>query len=204
VNSLQPGLGDNPFATCRTRPGTLPFLFEAGQCDAHSLDELVARWIAHRRRGAVVGPHGSGKSTLLAALLPVLRRSGLPLVHVELHDGQRCLPSDAWARVGADTDCVLVIDGYEQLSWLQRLRLAAWSRLGGGLLITSHLPTWLPTICLLQPSLAAAQAIVRALQADQLEVITPSDVAAAFADHRGDLREMLFALYDLYESRHPT
>jgi energy-coupling factor transporter ATP-binding protein EcfA2 len=206
MSQNEPALGDNPFITQRTRPGALEFLFLSDQTDVASLDELVTRWHAQQRRGAIVGPHGSGKSTLLASLLKHLSQTGTQILHVELHDGQRHLPQAAREQLRhADRDLLLAIDGYEQLSLWQRLRWGLWAlRTGVGLIVTSHRGTWLPTLCRVRPALATAQAVVAALQTDRTPAITSQDVAEVFTQQRGDLRETLFALYDLYETRHRT
>jgi hypothetical protein len=46
----------NPFATCWTRPGALPFRFT----NRGTAEQLVAKLATQNWRGAIVGPHGSG------------------------------------------------------------------------------------------------------------------------------------------------
>ncbi|MEN1682151.1 MAG: hypothetical protein AAGJ46_21445 [Planctomycetota bacterium] len=53
----------NPFATCWTRPGAMPWIGEGGA----SSDALTTRLVT-LGGGQIIGPHGVGKSTLLAAL----------------------------------------------------------------------------------------------------------------------------------------
>src|SRR5687768_16842271 len=101
----------NPFSTRFTRPGAIPFILPPGQ----SLESLVERLQQQGWWGQIIGPHGSGKSTLLASLVPVLEASGRSVVTVSLHQGQHRLPPlDRSSVHGA---AVLMIDGYEQLSW---------------------------------------------------------------------------------------
>ena len=86
---------DNPFATCWTRPGALPFRFNNGQ----SAEQLVAKLAAQQWHGAIVGPHGSGKSTLLEALKPAIVAAGRSIQAISLRDGQRRLPRDFFATL---------------------------------------------------------------------------------------------------------
>jgi hypothetical protein len=52
--------------------------------------------------------------------------------------------------------------------------------------------------------LPTACRIVERLQQGTAAVIGPADVATAFARRGGNLREVLFDLYDLYEARRPN
>jgi hypothetical protein len=96
----------------------------------------------------------------------------------------------------------IVADGYEQLGRLGRARLRwAVRRAGGGLLVTAHTPIGLPSLLHTAPDLGTVQAIARTLLGDEAAKISDRDVAASFADHQGNVREVLFDLYDLYERR---
>jgi hypothetical protein len=188
---------DNPFCTARVRPGAIPFLFPPGETAA----DVVARFRDHQWRGQIVGPHGSGKSTLLAALLPEIERAGRAMVLITLHDGQRRLPFDPAERAQAGST-VVAVDGYEQLGAWRRLGLRRLCRRRGlGLLATSHAPIGLPTLLRTEPSPAIARRIVATLLGDDAASISPAEIDAAFARHGGNIRELLFGLYDLYESR---
>ena len=174
----------NPFSTRHVRPGAIPFRFPDGLDAAGLTDRLEANgW-----RGQIVGPHGSGKSTLLAALLPELRRR-LAVVRVELHDRERRLPAETWAT-GEGT--LLVIDGYEQLGWWTRRRVRKHCR---RLLVTTHRGQGLPDLYRTAVMVELAGAIVRGLLAEEVP-----DLARRLGHHRGNLREVLFELYDRYES----
>jgi hypothetical protein len=146
IRNPVPSRLSNPFATCWTRPGAIPYRFPPGQSAAQLVEQLGRRqwW------GEIVGPHGSGKSTLLATLLPRLPATGCDIRFISLHDGQRRLPRGwvdrAFVRGVSDADVdlgtqlaigvrdashntfdasrknpeashtLLVIDGYEQLA----------------------------------------------------------------------------------------
>ena len=97
---------------------------------------------------------------------------------------------------------MVIVDGYEQLGWWSRWRLRRCCRhASAGLLVTSHHEISLPVIYRTEPSLAIVEQLTRQLLVSGLPLITPDDVARAFDHCQGDVRETLFALYDLYELR---
>jgi hypothetical protein len=197
----------NPFSTRYVRPGALPFFFADGQ----SADALVERLRASGWWGEIVGPHGSGKSALLSALAPRLDQAGRSLLIVELHDGQRRLPPGVLDRSERPAETLLIVDGYEQLSWWSRWRLKQTCRLRGwGLLVATHRPAGLPRLATTRTDLDLARHIVAYLlgraageggsggRAARADAVTDQDVIECFASSGGDLREMLFMLYDRY------
>ena len=210
----------NPFTAARLRPGTIPYLFPPGE----DLSSLVARLVANRGRGEIVGPHGSGKSTLLAMLAAELSARGQQIVLIELRDGQRRLPRDWQPSVEQSTmprpesstsrvcdstagesrlpATLIFVDGFEQLGWLARwqLRRRCWQA-GWGLVVTSHAPAGWPTLATTRVDLATAQAVVNRLTAGTSGQPSAAEVADAFARCGGNLREMLFDLYDRYEAQ---
>ncbi|MBC7852861.1 MAG: hypothetical protein IAF94_05445 [Pirellulaceae bacterium] len=191
----------NPFATRFTRPGAIGYLFPPGQSAVGTLDLLRNNdwW------GEIVGPHGSGKSSLLAELLPLLEATGRRVSVCSLHQGDRTLPISKADVAAWNADTQVVIDGYEQLSWWSKRRLQASVKARqAGLLVTAHQPMGLPSLFTTKPTLDLARQIVaRLLEGgmDGTEVPSYDDVAAAFAAHGANLREMLFSLYDVYQRR---
>ena len=97
---------------------------------------------------------------------------------------------------------MLIIDGYEQLSHWQRFRVRRFCRRRGlGLLVTAHTAVGLPELWQTASDLELARQIVEQLQREYPSRVTSEDVAERFARREGDMREMLFDLYDLYEQR---
>jgi hypothetical protein len=197
--SLQPpSRRDNPFATCWTNPGALPFRFNNGQ----SAEQLVAKLAARHWRGAIIGSHGSGKSTLLESLKPAIVCAGRSIRAISLRDGQRRMPGNFFVTTASDCNSVLIIDGYEQLGWPARLQLRLWCRsTSAGLLVTSHKPVRLPRLVRLSPGHQLVEQLVDDLCYDQSTTITRADIAASCACHGSNVREILFALYDCHEER---
>lgn len=207
--TVQTGAPDsNPFATRFVRPGALSFEFPPGQ----SARQLVERLAAQGWRGAIVGPHGSGKSTLLAALLAELRARGHVVAEVSLHEGQRWLgrwpePFDGEGAGGcsparAGLPAVLAIDGYEQLGLASRW-LVHWRcrRRRLGLVVTTHRPTALPALFETRPTADLAARLVDRLLGDNAAASWTQAAERSFAAQRGNVREVLFELYDLYEAQ---
>jgi hypothetical protein len=192
---------ENPFATKFIRPGAIPFLFPEGV----TAESLVDRLRAADWSGQIVGPHGGGKTTLLRALAPEIQRRRRQLIWTALHDGQRKLPADVLRTVGTGAVRQLIVDGYEQLSRWQRWRLRRHcTRLRSGLLVTAHTDAGLPTIYHVHPGLGDFQQIARLLAAPSGWKVSDEQLADVYTRHAGNIREGLFALYDLYQQHNGT
>jgi hypothetical protein len=196
TNPACPLPGSNPFSTRFTRPGAIPYWFGPGTCAG----DLARKLSAAGWRGQIVGLHGSGKSTLLAALVEPLARQGRRPWFISLHEGQRRLPS-GWARQARRAGAkLIVIDGYEQLGTRWRLwTRSCCRRRDWGLLVTAHRDVGFPTVWSTASDAQAAQAIVARLLADGDVTFSRQLVADSLAAAGGNMREMLFALYDEYE-----
>ncbi len=70
-----------------------------------------------------------------------------------------------------------------------------------GLIGTAHSDVELPLLYAPEPNEDLAWKIVQLLLQRGEPLITREDVHESFARHQGNLREMLFDLYDLYELR---
>jgi hypothetical protein len=194
LNGPPPSRRDNPFATCWTKPGALPFRFQDGQ----SAEQLVARLAGQNWWGQIIGPHGSGKSTLLATLLPAITATGRRVHELRLHKPTGRLESDAKEMERDRT--LVVVDGFEQLGRFARLRLRhQCRRAGAGLLVTTHVSSGLPTLIRLSPERRLVEQLVGDLCLQVSSRITRDDVAASHASHGSNVREIFFDLYDRHE-----
>ncbi len=189
----------NPFSTRHVQPGALAYVFPPG-VDA---DQLVNRLRHAGWRGQLLGPHGVGKTTLLHSLQPALRHAGRHTSWHTLHGGQTRLPKGLtlhWDHWNQQTQ--VIVDGYEQLGWYARWQLSRKCRqTAAGLLVTSHTTRRLPIIHNLEPALTVTQQLVDDLMQGHPQVLDDQDVASCFQTCAGNVRETLFALYDLYEMR---
>jgi energy-coupling factor transporter ATP-binding protein EcfA2 len=180
-----PSRDANPFATCWTRPGALPWCGD--------IDAIVERLSRSEWRGQVVGPHGSGKTTLLRALVESLRQAG-----------RRPVLFDACNDADMDGD-VLLVEAFERLSRREQWRrIAAWRRAGVGYVVTTHLTmrSWfapLRVIAETQPNAAVVVELFERLTKSRPTPVTIADALASFASRAGDLRETWFDLYLRHE-----
>lgn len=183
------GAAHNPFAAARFAPGALPWLGD-------DVDGMLARVCVSGSRHQILGPRGSGKSTLLCELERRARRAGWRVARVR---GSRGL-------AGLEGGELWLVDEYEELSRWERWCVAQRPRLpaSGGraaLVVTAHRDAGFPTLCERAVSAEVARGVVERLLAGQGDFAAPSeaDLALALWRHSGNLREVLFELYDQVE-----
>lgn len=190
MNREPPSRATNPFATCWTHPGALPFL----ESTRGGVEAVLARTRRAGWRGLIVGPHGAGKSTLLAALADPLRRAGVEPIAWNAAQGVHACPGG-----------LLLVEGFERLSlWDATRHLARWRRSGQAFLATVHgsHAAWrlaAPVVCRLQPDRDLLRGLFQRLTADRPTPVTLAQAEASFSRRRGNLRDVWFDLYDLHE-----
>jgi len=191
----------NPFIAKRIAPGTLPYVFPEGD----TAEGLICRLREARWRGQIIGPHGTGKSTLLATLLPLLEHEGRRPTLITLRKeskAPRGRLSKFISQATGDSRWMLVIDGYEQLGRFERWRIhRQMAGQAGGLLVTTHRPLKMEWTFETRTNHAVAQEVVRRLTSGYADLIATAEVNRIFEQCTGDVRELLFKLYDLYEQR---
>jgi hypothetical protein len=180
---------ENPFRTEKV----LTVRYFLNESDRQS---LLAKWRRYGCRGALVGPEGSGKTTLLEDLAEFIEADGMSVRWLRF---RRCEITGRLEQHGSlprhltERDAVL-IDGGELLSLPRQWKLRWRLRQAGGVLVTAHRPTWLPTIreCSTTPQLLM-QCV------DQLapNSFSPEELATLFHNHHGNIREAIRALYDV-------
>lgn len=193
MGSLPPDA--NPFSSCYVRPGAIPFRFSGEATPSRVVDRLQqSNWW-----GQIVGPHGSGKSTCLATLIPYLKREGKQIDLYRLADRQRQLPSRP-AAPPWNASVLVIVDGYEQLSWWNRWQLRRkCRRCKAGLLVTTHVDLGLPTIYNASVEPSTARELVNDLLRRGAQPLPPTAIDDALSRNATNLREVLFELYDRYE-----
>lgn len=178
----------NPFSTCFTRPGEISFDFPAG----HSIDTMIAPFQHLGAQGAIVGPHGSGKSTLLETLSQHWSKLGLIEQRVRLTASRK---RESLPLGDLTVDTLLVIDGFEQLSfWKQWWVRWRCQHTKARLLVTTHRDSGLPVVLQTQPDWPLAfklSSILLACDATPYE----ADLQAVWNEDPGDIRAYFFRLY---------
>ena len=180
---------ENPFAAQRIEQ--LRYDWQDG-----SWQRLFERLAALGHRGALVGPQGAGKTTLLLELGERLNEAGWCVRRLRL---SRDPAADSSRRLrdfvtGLDARHFLLLDSAEQLGWPRWYWFARRARSAGGLVITTHRPGRLPTLhdCRTSPELAR-QLVSQLWGSDELRPL----VDQLFRHYRGNVRDVLRALYDL-------
>jgi hypothetical protein len=204
-------MSSNPFLSRYIQPGAIEYCF-FGRDDIQSLSD---RFLALRsRRGMIVGPHGTGKSTLLDALQKdfLTRFPDTSLVHERLSRtpdsarGQR-VSTSGWPR-----DSIVILDGYEQVSFWSRWWIQRASRQKRiQLLVTAHQP--LRSFDLLWRTSVderSAEWIVKHmlrlsnqedLEAELQLLLSSKEWSDSRARHGQNIRETLFDMYDWWQNR---
>lgn len=205
----------NPFSSHRVCPGALAHV-ASGEVPGGPppLDELARAWFAAGRRGLLLGPHGTGKSTVLHHLGAWLRaehRGGGPCGR-EVRLCRMPGPADWWWCARHGHRAVLLWDSAENCP----VPRAATTRLvlaitRAGCVATAHRPMWgWPALLRTQVQPAVGHALVCRLlhgaaplpDGSPYPVPTPGGVAQMLERAGGNMREVLFALYDDYEARY--
>lgn len=188
----------NPFSSRCVRPGAIDYIF----ADSNSIGALLQKLRDNRGWGEIVGHHGSGKSTLLACLIRRLGEEGVSTRLFVQRRGQKRLAAKAWPSCTGEFKMV-AIDGFEQLSWWEKLRAKRiYRKFGCGLLITAHTAQGLPLLCRTTTSLPVTLELVRRLAVDHADpAVNAVNVSRLLETHAGNVREVLFDLYDEWERR---
>jgi hypothetical protein len=187
----------NPFRTANIRPGANAFVFSR---DADWLQLLNG--LKEQRFCEIVGAHGTGKSTLLHQIITECQTwNWLVLRHVV--DASK--PVFSWMAINSTHDdkqeVLRTVDGFEQLSRKQRrLVLQHCQRNKERLLITSHHREGLALLHETRVDLAIARRVLETiLYRERLSFHVQDELLQRLLQrHRGNLREVLFALFDLF------
>jgi hypothetical protein len=196
----------NPFSAEQIRPGSLPFFFPPGRTP----ESLWERFCRLGGQAQILGKHGSGKTSLILALLAA---SPWQQVHgrvICVRDRQprtlAALKEISDLRAGG----LVVVDGFEQWLPLGQMCVIFYTRLKTlKLLVTGHKHNFLPVLIELRPDWRLASQLVGLLLREAAEerraqglppvLIPEAIVYKVFHDCHGNLREMFFRLYDIYE-----
>lgn len=158
----------------------------------------------------ITGPHGGGKSTLMLELASILQWSNHGVFYYSLHDRQRSFPRkfheelNSWLNSGSHKEKqIIFLDGFEQLSWWHRaaFRYFCQSR-RLGVLLSSHSPVLgIPILYRTSTSRQTLALILDYLLEESEFPIDENRIDALFHRHRGNIRNVLFDLYDEFEQR---
>ena len=186
---------ENPFAANRVE--SIRYAWRDG-----GLAPLLARLRTLDYRAAIVGGHGTGKTTLLEDLEQPLVDLGFRVRRLRLDTEHPRFARGTHATLAAELDArdLICFDGAEQLDAWHWIQVRWATRRAGGVIITSHRHGRLPTLIECTTSAELLDSIVQRL--------TPTDPSGGrvhtptaqelFSRHRGNLRDALRELYDVY------
>ena len=185
---------DNPFSTRRLE-SLLSF-----RPDWSGLDPAVLAAQALDGRGpcVIAGRHGSGKSTLLDHLAALADARGLPTLRFFFNSSTH--PEAAHTAIAAleaaRPATILFIDGDIHIPTSHRRAILARARMFHRAILTRHRPGGLPVLARLDPGPGVLRQCIATLAPDLLPRIDPL-IPALWSRHRGNIREILLACYDL-------
>jgi energy-coupling factor transporter ATP-binding protein EcfA2 len=201
----------NPFSTRFIQPGAISY----HRFDGGTLNDLAVQFLQlPTRRGIIVGPHGSGKSTLIASLeteLRLLRPDSEIYAYRLSSDGASTSALRASFRTWKASS-IVIIDGFEQLSFWSRMKVA-WKvqRHSLLLLVTAHAPLrGFETLWQTAVDAESSHWVVHRLldqsmenggQAQLVQSLLQSDEwNRSRTKHGQNLRESLFDMYDWWQA----
>ncbi|MDR1491204.1 MAG: hypothetical protein LBT05_00535 [Planctomycetaceae bacterium] len=190
---------------------------KAAQQFYQGLYYLYLKFSKFEYRSQIIGPHGSGKTTLLVPLINILENCNHKIISVTLHDNKQKLPMSfwknckklkEWIKSQDKTDYkkktpIIVIDGYEQLSVSQRKKILqlCFTEKWGILATTHKIIRQIPILFRTKTSPEILEEIVNYLLKKNGQT-PPFDHSLYFTlleQYHGNIRDILFSLYDLYE-----
>lgn len=182
----------NPFSAARFAPGVIPWLASG---EAGELGALLDRAIAPGARHQILGGNGSGKSTLLRHLEVEATRRSHPLVRFRGSAPPPVLTLVRHLRSGVPL--LGLVDEFAELgSWGRPfLRLA---RKSIAVVVTTHEDLGLPTLARCEATPSVARHVIESLTGRPSEA-SATELEVRIARHAGNLREVLFELYDEVE-----
>ena len=191
TDHLDGELDSNPFSTRFIRPDCLAY---------HTVPEWEPGVVWAKLRdanfvGQIVGPHGAGKTALLHQLTDRFSSAGIRWQWHTVRAGDRFSPS----RLSmSELTC---LEGAELLSRWNLWRILRRARRGYRIILTTHrVLRSIAVIANLEPRLETAQSIAKNLLAGRDCLIDADEVERCYKKHRGNLREMLLELYDVYDA----
>ena len=191
---------DNPFASHRVE--SLKYRYPG-----FNFDEAVAQLEQMQWRAAILGPHGTGKTTLLLELHRYLQNSNNDRSkpsRIWFVPRDRSSRNQQWLELleECSPQTILLVDGYERLSWSKRLQLLGlgptWIRqscLPKSIVVTTHRPVGLPVWIHTTSNSTTMEELLLELH----PTASPETIDQArklFTTRRGNIRDVFWKLYD--------
>ena len=185
----------NPFASrCME---SIPYQFT--DISLHTVMEQLA---SQNFRGSITGPKGSGKTTLLETIGRQLGQTGFSCDYLYFKKDSKLRCRQQLKPVtGEDiSKTAYLIDGTEQLSRFEWSRLYSKIKLSGAVVLTAHVKSPLPPLIHTQTSPSLLYDLVLKLNG-KTDMISEQAVFDLYHRHKGDIRQALRELYDVWAER---
>lgn len=182
---------DNPFSTTKVEQ----ILRFAPELNGTSWEAIERRWSELAKRASLVGPHGAGKTTFIDAFALRLRENGASIYRIFLNTEKSTISSQQWTELCQCHGNIVVLDGEEQLSLLQRRRFYRLTERASGVLISRHSEGKLPRLLSFQPTIATLETCVRRLAPEHYAELSPY-FETWWLQRKGNIREILLRCYD--------
>ena len=188
---------DNPFNVQRTDA----IHFDFRETHFENIEAFAKHIEMFNFRGAILGGHGRGKTTLLCDLNSFFCKQGVDCELVFL-PRETDLQKEAFQNLirRAQGGAIIMIDGIERLSFLQRQQLITRSRAFTGFIATTHYFGRLRTLIRCRTSQGTLTAVLDALELNRPKIV--SSATALLPKHKGNMRLVLRDLYDQYADGH--
>lgn len=189
----------NPFASRHVE--SLPF-----QHPVRSIEEIMAHLNDLNYRASIIGPEGSGKTTLLETIGDRLCQDGFKTVYIRFDEENKRFKKDLFGRIPKikAASHAFLVDGVEQLSWLDWKRFCLYTRNAGAMIITSHVKSqWMrmmPTLLNTKTSPELLYDLVLKL-VEKKDMVPKQEISRLFDSHHGNIRLALRELYDIWADK---
>jgi ABC-type dipeptide/oligopeptide/nickel transport system ATPase component len=192
----------NPFSTCNWRSGVIDYIFESDV----DIGVIFERLTVAGGFGQIVGEHGTGKSTLLESIAKyAAAQKKLNVQKIILNSTRKKLPPDFLSSLQKiDANTIHILDGYEQLSLLAKIKLRLCRRRNKNKLIfTTHKPApFVPVIYKTTANPEIFKNLVKNMIKNNNNFnINNYQINQIFKETKGNFRNGFFKLYDLFEEK---
>jgi len=165
-------------------------------------EEIIRRLKELNYRAVIIGPEGSGKTTLLETIGDRLCQDGFKTVYIRFDEENKRLKRDIFGHIPKKliTAHAFLVDGIEQLSWLDWKQFCLYTKNTGAVIITSHTIAKMPTLLNTSTSPELLYDLVLKLVGEK-HMISRQEISRLFDSHHGNIRLALRELYDIWADK---
>lgn len=182
---------ENPFSTSKVER----ILRFDPALNGTTWSDIESRWHSLEKRASLIGPHGAGKTTFLDAFAQRLDEEGETVYRLFLNTERRLISNTQWQDLAQSEGKVVLLDGEEQLSFLQRRRFYRLTAHANGVLASRHSKGRFPSLLDFKPTVETLAHCVRQLSPEHYSQLEPHFLTW-WKLRNGNIREILLECYD--------